>query len=145
MIYLSCHLSPISGDVRSPRFTEWLTTVDNGSIMASTTCSSSFSVDRWLKAVGYSMYTTAFATSGHVNYGSCINLSEKDVRAVGVKDDTDVRVLTKRVKELRKLSEEDAVKLLSVGTRNKCTVCSKGNCGSFSCPILHAVMQPSGP
>ena len=84
----------------------------------STTGSFSFSVDRWLKAVDFSDYVTAFTTSGHVNYGSCINLSEEDVRAVGVKDDDDVRVLMDRVKELRKLSEEDAVKLLSVSTRD---------------------------
>ena len=51
---------------------------------ADTTGSFSFSVDRWLKAVGLSSYTTAFTTSGYVNYGSCINLSEEDVRAVGV-------------------------------------------------------------
>ena len=80
------------------------------------TGSFSFSVDRWLKAVGLSIYTTAFITSGHVSYGSCISLSEEDVRAVGAKDDTHVWVLMSRVKYLRKLSEEDAVKLLSVST-----------------------------
>ena len=78
----------------------------------------SFSVDRWLKAVDFPEHTTAFTTSGHVNYGSCINLSEEDVRAVGVEDDHDVRLLMRRVKELRKLSEEDAAKLLWVSTRN---------------------------
>ena len=82
------------------------------------TGSFSFSVDRWLKAVGFSDYVTAFTTNGHVNYGSCINLSEEDVRAVGVKNNTDVKRLMARVKELRKLSEEDAVKLLWVSTRN---------------------------
>ena len=78
----------------------------------------SFSVDRWLKAVGFPSYTTAFTTSGHVNYGSCINLSEEELRAVGVKDEDHVRLLMIRVKELRKLSEEDTVKLLWVSTRN---------------------------
>ena len=81
------------------------------------TGSFSFSVDRWLKAFGASRHTTAFTTSGHVNYGSCINLSEEDVRAVGVEDDNDVWVFMNRVKELKKLSEEDAVKLLWVSTR----------------------------
>ena len=71
-----------------------------------------------MKAVDFPEYTTAFTTSGHVNYGSCINLSEEDVRAVGVEDDNHVRLLMKRVKELRKFSEEDAVKLLWVSTRN---------------------------
>ena len=86
--------------------------------ISTSTGSFSFSVDRWLKAVGASRYTTAFITSGHVNYGRCINLSEEDLRAVGVKSDVDVLLLMIRVKELRKLSEEDAVKLLSVSTRN---------------------------
>ena len=81
------------------------------------TGSFSFSVDRWLKVVGFSSYVTAFTTSGHVSYGSCITLSEEDVRAVGVKD-VQVRKLMERVKALRKLSEEDAVKLLSVSARN---------------------------
>ena len=85
---------------------------------STSTGSFSFSVDRWLKAVGLSRYTTAITTNGHVDYGSCINLSEEDVRAEGVKDDNDVRVFMNRVKELRKLSEEDAVKLLWVSTRN---------------------------
>ena len=83
---------------------------------STSTGSFSFSVDRWLKAAGFSDFSTAFTTSGHVSYGSCISLFEEDVRAVGVKNDTDVRVLMKRVKDLRKLSEEDAVKLLSVST-----------------------------
>ena len=85
---------------------------------STSTGSFSFSVDRWLKAVGASEYRTAFTISGHVNYGSCINLSEEELRAVGVEDDDHVRVLMNRVKELRKLSEEDAVKLLWVSTRN---------------------------
>ena len=85
---------------------------------STSTGSFSFSVDRWLKAVGFSIYVTAFTTSGHVNYGSCINLSEEDVRAVGVEDEDHVRLLMRRVRELRKLSEEDTVKLLWVSTRN---------------------------
>ena len=85
---------------------------------STSTGSFSFSVDRWLKAVGASKYTTAFTTYGYVDYGSCISLSEEDVRAVGVEDDDHVRVLMERVKDLRKLSEEDAVKLLWVSTRN---------------------------
>ena len=85
---------------------------------STSTGSFSFTVGRWLKAVGLSRYTTAFTTSRHVNYGSCINLSKEDVRAVGVKNDTDVQRLMARVKELRKLSEEEAVKLLWVSTRN---------------------------
>ena len=101
------------------------------------TGSFSFAVDRWLKAVGFSDYVTAFITSGHVNYGSIVNLSEEDVRAVGVKDDNDVRLLMNRAKDLRKFSEEDAVKLLWVSTCNKCTVCVKGICGSFSGPKLY--------
>ena len=85
---------------------------------STSTGSFSFTVDRWLKAVGFSDYATAFTNSGHVDYGSCISLSEEDVRAVGVKNDNDVRLLMRRVKELKKLSEEDAVKLLWVSTRN---------------------------
>ena len=82
------------------------------------TGSFSFSVDRWLKAAGFSSYVTAFTTSRHVNYGSCINMSEEDVRAVGLKNEDHVRLLMNRVKELRKLSEEDAAKLLWVSTCN---------------------------
>ena len=85
---------------------------------STSTGSFSFSVDRWLKAVCLSDYTTAFTISGHVSYRSCISLSKEDVRAVGVKNDHHVRLLMLRVKELRKLSEEDAVKLLWVSTRN---------------------------
>ena len=82
------------------------------------TGSFSFTVDRWLKAAGFSSYVTAFTTSRHVNYGSCINMSEEDVRAVGVEDENHVWLLMLRVKELKKLSEEDAVKLLWVSTRD---------------------------
>ena len=85
---------------------------------STSTGSFSFTVDRWLKAVDFPEYTTAFTTSGHVNYGSCINLSEEDVRAVGVEDEDHVRLLMMRVRELRKLSEEDTVRLLWVSTRN---------------------------
>ena len=85
---------------------------------SNSTGSFSFTVDRWLKAAGFPSYVTAFTTSGHVNYGSCINLSEEELRAVGVKNDDDVRRLMNRVRYLRKVSEEDAVKLLWVSTRN---------------------------
>ena len=81
----------------------------------STGTTASFSVG-WLKAIEFSDYITAFTIHGHVNYESCINLSEKVLRAVGVKNDNHVRLLMNRVKDLRKLSEEDAVKLLSVST-----------------------------
>ena len=92
------------------------------------TGSFSFTVNRWLKAVDFPEYTTAFTTSGHVNYGSCINLSEEELRAVGVKDDDHVRLLMNRVKELRKLSEEDAANLLWVSSRKGagCCVCHSG-------------------
>ena len=90
----------------------------------STANASGFSVERWLKAIGLSMYTTAFTTHGHVNYERCLNLSEEDIRAlVGVTKDTSTSHgnvlgrLVNRVKELRKLSEEDAVKLLVVSTQ----------------------------
>ena len=85
---------------------------------STSTGSFSFTVDRWLKVIGFPSRVTAFTASGHVNYESCINLSEDDVRSVGVKNDNSVQVLMDRVKELRKLSEEDAVKLLWVSTRN---------------------------
>ena len=85
---------------------------------ADTSTSTGFTVDRWLKAAGFPSYVTAFTTSGHVNYGSCINLSEEELRAVGVMNDDDVRRLMNRVRYLRKVSEEDAVKLLWVSTRN---------------------------
>ena len=87
------------------------------------TTTGSFNLERWLKAIGASHYTAAFTGHGLVSYERCINISEDDLRAVGVNDDNDVRVFMDRVKELRKLSEEDAVKLLSVGTRNKCKYC----------------------
>ena len=89
------------------------------------TTTGSFNLESWLKAIRASDYTAAFTGHGLVSYERCINLSEDDLRAVGVNDDTDVRFLMDRIKELRKLSEEDAVKLLSVSTRNKFTVCTE--------------------
>ena len=83
----------------------------------------SFNVEHWLKAAQFPQYTAAFTGHGLVSYERCVNISEDDLRAVGVNDDVKVQLLMYRVKELRKLSEEDAVKLLSVSTRNKCTVC----------------------
>ena len=77
-----------------------------------------FDVARWLKALGYSQYSAALRARGYVDYERCVNLSEEDIRAVGVNDSDDVWRLTERVKDLSKLSEEDAVKLLSVSTRN---------------------------
>ena len=81
-----------------------------------------FEVARWLKAAGLSEYTAALRARGYVDYERCVNLSEEDIRAVvGVNDSDDhddVWRLTERVKDLSKLSEEDAVKLLSVSTRN---------------------------
>ena len=88
------------------------------------TTTGSFNLERWLKAIGTSHYTAAFTGHGLVSYERCINISEDDLRTVGV-NDTDVRFLMDRMKELRKLSEEDAVKLLSVSTRNKFTVCTE--------------------
>ena len=76
---------------------------------------SGFSVERWLRAFGLSEHAAAFHAHGLVNYERCINLSEEDIRAVGVNN---VPGLMNRVKELRRLSEEDTVKLLSVSTRN---------------------------
>ena len=87
----------------------------------------SFNIQRWLKAIGApSHIAAAFTGHGYVNYERCINLSEEDVRAV-VSDDSNVRFMMNRVNELRQFTEEDAVKLLSVSTRNKCTVCI-GSC-----------------
>ena len=85
---------------------------------ADNTAPGGFSMEQWLKAAGFAMYTTAFHAHGHVNYKRCIHLSEEDIRAVGVNHSGDVWRLMNRVKELRKLSEEDTVKLLSVSTRN---------------------------
>ena len=99
--------------------------------MASNT-TGSFNVERWSKAIGFSYYTVALTGHGYVNYERCINLSEEGARAVVDNVNyTDVRLLMNRVKELRKLSEEDAVKILSVSTRNKCTVCI-GSCFFWS-------------
>ena len=89
------------------------------------TTTGSFNLERWLKVIEASHYTAAFTGHGLVSYERCINISEDDARAVGMNDDDDVRLLMDRIKELRKLSEEDAVKLLSVSTRNKCTVCTE--------------------
>ena len=100
---------------------------------------SSFNVQRWLKAVGFSSYTAAFTGHGYVNYERCINFFEEDVRAV-VNNEWDVVRLMKRVKELRKFTEEDAVKLLSVSICNKCTLCI-GSC--FFGPLLYTGMLDS--
>ena len=87
---------------------------------------SSFNAQRWLKAAGFLSYTAAALTGhGYVNYERCINISE-DARAV-VKSDRSVWLLMNRIKELRQFTVEDAVKLLSVSTHNKCTVCI-GSC-----------------
>ena len=86
-----------------------------------------FSIEQWLRVVGYSQYSAALRARGYVDYERCVNLSEEDIRAVGVSDSNDnVWRLMERVKDLSKLSEEDAVKLLSVSTRKKCTVCIEG-------------------
>ena len=78
-----------------------------------------FDVARWLKVVGLSEYSAALRARGYVNYERCVNLSEEDIRAVvGVNDSDDVWRLTEGVKDLSKLSEEDAVKLLFVSTHN---------------------------
>ena len=78
-----------------------------------------FDVARWLKAVAYPQYSAAFHARGYVDYERCVNLSEEDIRAVvGVNNSDDVWRLMERVKDLSKLSEEDAVKLLSVSTHN---------------------------
>ena len=81
-----------------------------------------FDVSRWLKAVGLSKYSAALRARGYVDYERCVNLSEEDIRAVvGVNDSDDhddVWRLTEGVKYLSKLSEEDAVKLLSVSNHN---------------------------
>ena len=89
------------------------------------TTTGSFNLERWLKAIGLSEYTAAFTGHGLVSYERFINISEDDLRVVGVNNDDHIRFLMDRIKELRKLSEEDAVKLLSVSTRNKCTVCTE--------------------
>ena len=78
-----------------------------------------FSVRRWLEATGLAMHATDFCTHGYVNYERCINLSQEDIHTVvGVNNDLNEGLLVKRIKELRKLSEEDAVELLWVSTRN---------------------------
>ena len=87
-----------------------------------TDSSTSFNTERWLKAAGASDYTSDFTGHGYVTYERCVNLSEDDIRAVA-DNDTHVRLLMDRVKDLRQFTKEDAVKLLSVSTRNKCTVC----------------------
>ena len=92
------------------------------------TVSATFNVERWLRGIGFSFYTTDFTDHGYVTYERCINLSEDDLRAVENSRNSDsrnVRLFMNRVKELRKLSENDAVKLLWVSTRNYCTVCIK--------------------
>ena len=78
-----------------------------------------FSVRRWLEAAGLAMHATDFCTHGYVNYERCINLSQEDIHTViGVNNDHNERLLVKRIKELRKLSEKDTVELLWVSTRN---------------------------
>ena len=85
---------------------------------ANTSAAGGFDVARWLKAFGLSQYSAAFRAHGYVNYERCVNLSEEVIRAVGVNDSNDVWRLMEGVKDLRKLSEEDTVKLLSVSTHN---------------------------
>ena len=87
------------------------------------TTAGSFNLERWLKSIEFPEYTAAFTGHGLVSYERCVNISEDDLRAVGVNNDDHVELLMNRVKELRKLSKEDVVKLLSVSIRNKCTVC----------------------
>ena len=100
------------------------------------TTTGNFNLERWLKVANFPEHTAAFTSHGLVSYERCINLSEDDLRAVGVNKDNHVELMS-RVKELRKLSEEDAVKLLSVSTRNKCTVCVKWICNFFWSIFVH--------
>ena len=95
-----------------------------------TDSSTNFNTERWLKAAGASDYTADFTGHGYVTYERCVNLSEDDLRAVA-DNDNHVRLLMNRVKTLRQFTEEDAVKLLLVSTRNKCTVCI-GSCFFWS-------------
>ena len=92
---------------------------------STTSTAGSFNLERWLKSIEFPEYTATFTGHGLVSYERCVNISEDDARAVGVNNDRELQLLMDRVKELRKLSEEDAVKLLSVSIRNKCTVCIK--------------------
>ena len=89
---------------------------------ANTSTAGGFDVAYWLKVVGLSEYTAALHARRYVDYERCVNLSEEDIRAVvGVNDSDDhddVWRLTEGVKYLSKLSEEDAVKLLTVSTHN---------------------------
>ena len=88
---------------------------------ANSSTAGGFDVARWLKAVGLSEYSAALHARGYVDYERCVNLSEEDIRAVvevNDSDDHDVWRLMEVVKYLSKLSEEDAVKLLSVSTHN---------------------------
>lgn len=82
-----------------------------------------FSVERWLKIVSWPRYTAAFRARGYVTYERCANLSEKDVRAAVDNNDLAMVKLMDRVEDLRRLSEEDTVKILWVSTRHKCTIC----------------------
>ena len=88
----------------------------------SSTTAGGFSLERWLKIVLWSNCAAAFRDRGYVTYERCASLSEKDVRAV-VDNHPHAWVLMNRVNELRRLSEEDTVKILWVSTRHKCTVC----------------------
>ena len=108
----------------------------------STTTAGVFSVERWLEVILWSSYTDNFREQGYVNYDTCVNLSEKTVHAVvSNRAHHTVWVLMDRIKELRKFREKDAVKILWVSTRNKCTVCMKGILLStaFSAPLLYTL------
>ena len=97
---------------------------------ADSTSSTSFNVEHWLKGTGASSFIADFTGHGYVTYERCVNLSEDDLRAIW-NNDRFVRMMIQRVKDLGKFTEEDTVKLLSVSTRNKCTVCI-GSCFFWS-------------
>ena len=107
---------------------------------STSTTAGGFSFGRWLKIVFWSSYTAAFRDRGYVTYERCASLSEEDVRAV-VGNHPHTWVLMDRVNELRRLSEEDTVKILWVSTRHKCTVCMNAKeyyCRQLSLPEKYA-------
>ena len=103
-----------------------------------------FSVERWLKVVLLPHFTAAFRARGYVTYERCANLSEKDVRAV-VDNHPYAWVLWDRIKELRRISEEDTAEILWVSTCHKCAVCMNEKniiVGSFSGSLLYTSVLP---
>ena len=72
-----------------------------------------FSVGAWLRATGFSKYEPSFRKHGYASYHTVKELSSDELSAAGV-EDRDVVYLANDVDTLKAVSEDEAIRELSV-------------------------------